>query len=280
MGDLEHHIDVQSSPPPDVALAELARAQWGVVSRAQLRELGFGRGAIARRLEAGRLHVVHRGVYAVGHTALTREGRWLAAVLASGPSAALSHRSAAAHWGLLHSDQTRIDVTAARSRGGAPGIRLHRTRFLNAHNTTTHRGIPITTVARTLLDLAAKEQPARLERAVAQAIRQNVYDHQAITEVLATSNGHRGGKALSAATAREPKLTRSDWEARVLALIRAAHLPEPLVNHTLDVPDHGPCEADFYWPTNRLIIETDSWQHHGSRASFEADRAKDAALTA
>jgi hypothetical protein len=160
----------------------------------------------------------------------------------------------------------------AAAGGGAPGIRLHRTRFLSAHNTTAHRGIPVTTIARTLLDIAAKETAARLERAVAQAIRQDVYDHQAITDVLADSNGHRGGRALAAATAREPKLTRSDWEARVLALIRAAHLPEPLVNHTLDAPDHGPCEADFFWPAHSLIIETDSWQHHGSRASFEADR--------
>jgi putative AbiEi antitoxin of type IV toxin-antitoxin system/uncharacterized protein DUF559 len=280
VGDLEHHIDVQSSPPTDVALAELARAQWGVVSRGQLRALGFGRGGIARRLQAGRLHVVHRGVYAVGHTALGREGRWLAAVLACGPGAALSHRSAAAHWGLLRTNQTRIDVTAGRARRGAPGIRLHRARFLDARNTTTHRGIPITTIARTLLDVAASEPAARLERAVAQAVRQNVYDHRAIAEVLGQSNGHRGRSALAAATVREPKLTRSDWEARVLALIRAANLPEPLLNHVLDAPDHGPCEADFFWPARNLIVETDSWQHHGSRASFEADRAKDAALTA
>lgn len=280
MGDLEHHIGAQSSPPCDVALAGLAAAQYGVVARGQLQALGFTRGAIARRLQAGRLHPVHRGVYAVGHTALGSEGRWLAAVLACGPGAALSHRSAATHWGLLHSDQMRIDITAGRGRRGAPGIRLHRTRSLTARNTTTHRGIPVTTIARTLLDLAANEQPARLERAVAQAIRRDLYDHRAITEVLARSNGHRGRSALAAATARDPKLTRSDWEARVLALIRAANLPEPLLNHTVDAPDHGPCEADFFWPARSLIVETDSWQHHGSRASFEADRVKDAALTA
>jgi hypothetical protein len=107
----DHHSDVQARTPPDVGLAQLAGAQWGVVSRGQLRALGFGRGAIERRLSVGRLHVVHRGVYAVGHRALRVEGRWLAAVLACGDGAVLSHRSAAAHWGLLASQQAVVDVT-------------------------------------------------------------------------------------------------------------------------------------------------------------------------
>jgi very-short-patch-repair endonuclease len=255
-------------------------AQWGVVSLAQLRALGFGYGAIKHRVAVGRLHRLHRGVYAVGHRALRREGRWLAAVLACGPGAVLSHRSAAAHWGLLATSQARIDVTAPRSRDGTGGIRVHRARSLDDRDTTAHEGIPITTVARTLLDLAATVRPDRLERAYAQALHLRLYDHRAIAALLARTNGHRGKSALAHATARDPKWTRNRFEARFLQLIRDNSLPEPLVNHVLDAPDHGHCEVDFYWPKQRLIVETDGWETHGTRAAFEADRAKDAALTA
>jgi very-short-patch-repair endonuclease len=251
-----------------------------VVSRGQLRALGFGRGAIERRLSVGRLHVVHRGVYAVGHRALRVEGRWLAAVLACGDGAVLSHRSAAAHWGLLATSQAVTDVTAARGRRGAPGIRLHRARFLDARDTTTHEAIPLTTVARTLLDLAATVPADRLERAFAQALVLRIYDHTTVRELLARSNGHRGTKILAQATAHEAKHTKSDWEVRLLALIRRTQLPEPLVNHALIAPDHGHCIVDFYWPQQRLVVETDSWSFHGSRAAYEADRARDAALIA
>jgi hypothetical protein len=107
-----------------------------------------------------------------------------------------------------------------------------------------------------------------------------IYDHTAISDVIARSNGHRGTRALAEATKREPKITRSEWEARMLALIRVAGLPQPLVNHVLIAPDYGHCEVDFYWPKQRLIVETDSWSFHGNRAAYEADRARDAALIA
>jgi very-short-patch-repair endonuclease len=247
---------------------------------AQLRDLGLGARAVQQRASVGRLQRLYRGVYAVGHRALRREGRYLAAVLACGPGAVLSHRSAAAHWGLLGTDQARIDVTAPRSRSGVEGIRLHRARSLDARDTTVHDAIPITTIARTLLDLAATVRADRLERAYAQALHLRLYDHRAITDVLARANGHRGRAALAQATAREPKWTRNRFEARFLQLIRAAGLPEPLVNHVLAVPDHGRAEVDFYWPAQRIVVETDGWETHGTRAAFEADRAKDAALTA
>jgi hypothetical protein len=237
-------------------MAELAGRQWGVVSLAQLRAAGLSDDAVQRRVEAGRLHRLHRGVYAVGHTVLKREGRWLAAVLACGAGAVLSHRSAAAHWALLQSEATRTDVT------------------------TPHQGIPITSVARTLLDLAATVRPDRLERALAQAEHLELYDHRAITELLARSNGHRGQKALTEATALEPKLTRSEWEVRLLKLVRAAALPEPLVNLSLAAPDHPRLEVDFCWPSHRLVVETDGWESHRTRAAFEADRRRDAALQA
>jgi very-short-patch-repair endonuclease len=269
------------SPPPDVAVAELAARQWGVVALGQMLALGLSRAGVVRRVRGGRLHRVHREVYAVGHLRLGREGRWLAAVLACGEGAVLSHRSAAAHWGLLQSAAALIDVRAPRGRHGGRGIRLHRSRFLDARDSTSHHGIPITTVPKTLLDLAATVRADRLERALAQAEHLRLYDHRAITDLLARSNGHRGTAALAAASARqEPRLTRSELEARFLKLVRNAGLPEPLVNLTLTAPDHPRLEVDFCWPTHRLIVETDGWDTHHTKAAFERDRRRDAALTA
>jgi Protein of unknown function (DUF559) len=222
----------------------------------------------------------YRGVYAVGHTSLGAKARRLAAVLACGPGAVLSHRSAAAHWGLLATNAARVDVTAPATRRGQRTVRLHRTRSLDARDTTTHEGIPITTVARTLLDLAATTRPERLEKALAQAEHLRLYDHRAVTDAIARANGHRGTAALAQATAREPKWARNNLEAHFLRLARGAGLPEPLVNHALDAPDYGYCEVDFFWPKQKLVVETDGWETHGTRASFERDRARDAALTA
>jgi predicted transcriptional regulator of viral defense system len=184
-----------------------------VVSRAQLLALGVSRGAVEHWLSVGRLQLLYRGVYAVGHASLGREGRRLAAVLACGPGAVLSHKSAASQWGLLRTDQTRIDVSAPRGRHGAQGIRLHRSRSLDAQDTTSHQGIPITTVGCTLLDLAAQARPSELERALAQTERLRVYDHRAITDVIARCNGHRGAPILAQATRRQAQWTRNEWEA-------------------------------------------------------------------
>jgi predicted transcriptional regulator of viral defense system len=266
--------------PPDQRVAELAARQWGVVSLAHLRAVGLSYDAVRSRVRAGRLHRLHQGVYAVGHTVLKREGRWLAAVLACGEGAVLSHRSAAAHWGLLQSEATRTDVTTQRTRAANAKIRLHRSHSLIARDTDTHKGIPITSVARTLLDLAATVKPDQLERALAQAEHLELYDHRAITELLARSNGHRGTAPLAEATALDPKLTKSEWEIRMLRLVRTAALPEPLVNEPLDAPDYGECKPDFHWPSHSVIVETDGWRTHRTRAAFERDRAKDAALTA
>jgi hypothetical protein len=266
--------------PPDWRVAKLAARQWGVVSVAQLRALGLTKDAVQRRARAGRLHRLHHGVYAVGHTVVKTEGRRLAAVLACGEGAVLSHRSAAAHWGLLESEATRTDVTIPRRRAGNATIRPHISRSLIACDTTTHQGIPITSVPRTLLDLAATVKPDRLERALAKAEHLELYDHRAITDLLARANGHRGTPRLTEATTLEPKLTRSEWEVRLLKLVRDAALPEPLVNLPFDAPDYGECKPDFHWPAQSLIVETDGWRTHRTRAAFERDRAKDAALTA
>ena len=242
--------------------------------------LGFSRGAVEHWLSVGRLQLLYRGVYALGHASLGVEGRRLAAVLACGPGAVLSHRTAAAHWGLLRTDQTRIDVTAGRGRHGAPGIRLHRSRSLDEKDTTSHEGIPTTTVHRTLLDVAAMAREGELERAVAQAERLRLYDHRAITDVIARASGHRGTGVLAQATTLQPKWTRNEWEAAFLTLLREAGMPEPLTNDAFHAPGHGHCEPDFHWPAYRVIVELDGFETHGTRSAFRADRAKDAALTA
>jgi hypothetical protein len=281
VGSLTDMMRPEESPPLDVELAELAERQFGVVSVAQLRGLGLGERGVRHRVQVGRLRRLYRGVYAVGHGVLRREGRWMAAVLACGEGAALSHVSAAVHWELLASSAVLIDVTAPRGRHGGAGIRLHRSRSLNARYATTHRGIPVTTIPRTLLDLAATVTPQRLERAIAQAERLRLYDHRAINDVIARSNGHRGTGALAEATARpDPKWSANDFEAWFLELVREAGLPEPEVNATLTAPDHPRLVPDFCWPAHRLIVETDGWETHRTRAAFEQDRRRDAALQA
>ena len=205
----------------------------------------------------------------------------MAAVLACGPGAVLSHRSAAAHWELLASSALLIDVTAARARHGGQGIRLHRSRSLDARDTITHRGIRVTTIPRTLLDLTATVRGSQLERALAQTERLQLYDHRAITDLIARSNGHGGTGALAKAIARhEPKWTRNELEAWFLNLVRNAGLPEPLVNLPLAAPDHPRLEVDLCWPAHRLIVELDGWETHHTRAAFETDRRRDAALQA
>jgi hypothetical protein len=231
-------------------------------------------------VRARRLRVMHRSGYALGGTVLRPEGHRLAAVLACGPGAVLSHRSAASHWELLSTSQERIDVTAPRSRQGVPGIRLHTSRSLDARDTTSHEGIPITTVHCTLLDLAATVRDDQLERALAQAMYLQLYDQRAIDDVIARSNGHRGTGVLREATRQEPQITKSMWEIRMLRLVRGAGLPEPVTNRPLHAPDHGECKPDFYWPAYDLVVETDGWEAHRTLAAVRSDRAKDAALTA
>jgi predicted transcriptional regulator of viral defense system len=256
------------------ALGELAERQYGVVSREQLRALGFSDTAIRDRIRSGRLRM-HRGVYAlVGFRALRAEARMLAAVLACGPGAALSHGSAAALWELRPTGRQRIDVTAG-GRGGAAdaAIELHRVRKLVPADVTMHRGIPVTTVPRTLVDIAGVVGASALERALAQAEILGLYDQTAMREILARSNGRRGATKLRAALHVPPACTRSELERRFLRLCDEHGLPRPLVN--VDVCGH---EVDFCWPDARLVVETDGHAYHHTRHAFELDRRRDADL--
>jgi hypothetical protein len=209
---------------PDLALAKLAGRQWGVVSLAQLRALGIRRSGVTRRVQGGRLRRVHRGVYAVGGAVLPREGRWLAAVMACGPRAVLSHVSAAVHWNLLNYEPPRPEVTAPASRKGVPGIRLHRSHSIDAQDTTNHQGILTTTMHRTLLDIAAQVPIHHLERALAQAERLQLYDQKAIEAVIQRANGHpyattacRGPSSTSPSMPPTTQVSRSTATSRRIA---------------------------------------------------------------
>jgi very-short-patch-repair endonuclease len=263
-------------PPSDAAVAQLARRQIGVVTAAQLRACGLSRAAIAARAKDGRLQRLHRGVYAVAHRSLPPEAFWLAAVLACGPQAALSHRSAATAWELRHDGSRSFDVTSPRAGGKAKsGITAHRSN-LDRADVTTHRGVPITTPARTLLDLAEVVPRAQLDRALEEAFRCRLTHRAALEATLARANGRRGVKPLQAALDSMHPLaprTKSAFERRALALIAQHDLPRPLVNvHVAGL------EVDLFWPAHKLVVELDSLEFHFTRPAFERDRRKDAIL--
>ena len=259
-------------------MAQTAGQRHGVASVAELRAAGLTDSAVARRVAGARLHRVHHGVYAVGHTALTRHGEWLAAVLACGPGAVLSHLSAAALWELRPETTQRVHVTV-RSRAGRVGpaaVVLHRPRRFPAEDdVTVHHGIPVTGVARTLFDTAGSLPRHELARAVEQADVRRLLDLERLSELLADARGRRGARPLRQVLEElaEPVRTRSDLEAFFLATCADAGLPRPLVN-----PRVGPYEVDFLWPIARLVVEVDGRETHATRAAFERDRARDAEL--
>jgi very-short-patch-repair endonuclease len=260
------------SSPVDGALAALARAQHAVVARRQLAALGIGDNAIAYRLRVGRLHRIHRAVFAVGHPLLTQPGRYMAAVLACGPDAVLSHRAAARHWGLLGGGSGFVDVSCPDRRRPARPIRAHRTR-LDAADSTVRDGIPVTSVPRTVLDLADVAPPRLVERALHQAEVLRLFDLRAIHDVLARAHGRHGTVILRAALAEPPVFTRSEFEEAFLALTRAAGLPPPRMNTFVEG-----FEVDAYWPQHKLAVELDSRRFHLTRKRFESDRERDIAL--
>jgi very-short-patch-repair endonuclease len=239
----------------DRAAARIAANQDGVVSAAQLRDAGIGHRSISRRVQNGRLHRVHRGVYAVGHTRLSFEGRCIAAVLALGDRAAVSHRSAAAVWGMLkpHAGPIHVTVPGDGGRENRRGIRIHRSSTLIAGVTTRRNGIAVTRPARTLRDLHRTSPQPVFRRALRRAL-----DLRLVS---------------SADVRREDDLTRSELERIFMGLCRRHRLPQPEVNASL-----GPCEVDFLWRQQRLVVETDGFRHHGDRSAFERDRARDAHL--
>jgi hypothetical protein len=259
-------------PPDDLALSSLADQQHGIVDYADLVGLGLGRGAIKHRAHVGRLHRLYRGVYAVGRRNVSREGHWLAAVRACGPNALLSHRSAAALWGVLRDSRAAIDVTVLGcARRGSGGITVHRARRLEPDDRVCRDHIPATSLARTLLDLAAVAPTRQLARAIDEAERLRLFDLRAIDELLERSNGRRGVRALRQAIDRYragAPVTRSELERRFFRLCDDAGIPRPAMN--LFVAGY---EVDAAWLEHRLVVEVDSFEFHRTRAAFEATAA-------
>jgi very-short-patch-repair endonuclease len=258
------------------AIARLAARQRGVITRAQLLEAGLTRNAIDNWLKSARLHSLYRGVYLLGHAHSIEGARELGAVLACGPGAVLSHRSAAALWRLLPDAGDDVDITVVGHNCGLkPGIRLHRVAALDRSDVRRLGGIPVTSPARTILDLSAVVAPRELERAFAEVHARRLAHRNQLLPLLARCSGRRGARALRTLIDDDaaPALTRSEAEERLLALIRAAELPAPEANVRI-----GRHEVDFLWRDHGLVVEVDGFRFHSSRSAFERDRLRDAEL--
>jgi very-short-patch-repair endonuclease len=256
-------------------MAAIAKRQHGVVSHEQLLALGLSRAAIQRLVRAGRLHSLYRAVYAVGHTALTREGQLMAAVLACGRGAVLSHRAAAERWAMMPRQRGAIDVTTRRSVAGHRGITIHRVRHLHRHDWLVMDGLPLTTPERTLLDLAEVLTERRLRRAAQEAARMRRFNARATRELLDRSPGRRGHRPLTALlrdAVIEPR-SRNHLEDRFLELVKEAKVEKPEVNAKL-----LGYKVDALWRDHKVVVELDGFQDHGTPERFETDRVRDAKL--
>jgi very-short-patch-repair endonuclease/predicted transcriptional regulator of viral defense system len=262
-----------------LALAGLAGEQHGVVARRQLLELGFTKTQITGRVQRGHLHAVHRGVYSVGHRVLGVEGRWMAAALAGGPGAALSHRSAAELWQLVPRSGRSIEVTRASGWRAPFGVLIHRGN-LPADETCILEGIPSTSMPRTILDLAAVVSTRQLEQAINEAEVRGLTDRLSVPDLLERYPRRPGSAALRAllqdgSAARG--IARSELEALFMAILDRTDLPRPRLNADLAVRGRF-FEADCLWAEQRLIVELDGRAVHGTDRAFEKDRERDRLL--
>lgn len=257
----------------DLVIARLAGVQHGIVAVRQLLAAGLSRRAIARRVGDGRLHRVHTGVLSVGGPPRTAAARRMAAVLAVGPGSLVSHRSAAAAWGIRDTSRAALDVVvAARSRRQRPGISVHISSTLHPEDRELADGVPTTSLARTFLDLAEVVHADGLRRAYEKGERLELLDVRAIDRVLDRNSARRGAAALRRLMDYDPipaARTRSELERLFLGVLREADLPLPLVNVIVEG-----YEVDAYWPDARLVIELQGYAYHRMRHAFERDHAK------
>lgn len=259
-------------------LARLATSQYGVVSLQQLLALGFSREAVKRMVAAGRLHRLYRGVYAVGHRSLQPQGRLMAAALACGPDALLSHQQAAWVWELRRGWGGLLHVTVpGRSRRGPDGVRVHRVRALHPEDVARVENLPVTSVARTLFDLADVLPQQQFRRAFDEAERLGLLDAAAVRRVCERGRGRRAvtltRAALAEAHPHQP-MTRSELEVAFVEFCRECGVPPPSMNVWV-----GDQEVDAAWLDQGVIVELDSWEYHRTRRAFEDDRARSATLT-
>lgn len=269
-------MDVQTCTDPiDVAIAELADRQHGVVARQQLVEIGVGRGAIEKRLARRILVPLHRGVYAFGHRQLRIEGRWLAAVLAAGPGAALSHRDAAALHGMRKAPESKRASVTTSAKVRAAGLWVFPRRALHEEDRAVVRGIPVTSPARTLVDLAPMLTAGQLAATLGETDRRGLLDTAEVERALRRTKGRHGQgharlrAALDAHKRHGAALVRSELEERFLDLVLAAGLPWPRLN----APLKG-FQVDALWPAERVVVELDGWAHHKEREQAARDRDK------
>jgi predicted transcriptional regulator of viral defense system/very-short-patch-repair endonuclease len=263
----------------DRLIAALAERHHGVVALRQLLEIGLTRKAIESRLKRGRLHAIHRGVYAVGHRILTPDGWRMAAVLAAGPDAVLSHYSAADLWGLRGSARRQHDVTVPR-RGvrSRPAIRVHEA-LLPADEVTDVRGIPVTSVPRTTLDLAAKRPMREVARLIHEAEVQRLWDPLSLWDLLERYPGRSGSRTARAALSeRGWAVPKEVFTTAFAEFLDRRDLPRPEFNVWLNVGGHM-YEIDCLWRAKRVIVELDGRAAHDTARAFESDRAKDRRLT-
>jgi Protein of unknown function (DUF559) len=257
----------------------MAESQHGVVARRDLLKVGVGRHAIEHRLASGRLNLLHRGVYAVGHRVLTRNGVWMAAVLAGGRRAVLSHRSAAALWGVRPS--AAIELTLPRGRRPFEGVHIYRLP-VRSDEVTIVGAISVTTVPRTLFDLAAILPRHQIEAAINQAEVRRLTDPLSLDDLVQRYPRRRGVgtiEAILVALNTGLTVTRSELEARFIAFLDEVGLPRPEVNASLFVAGRW-IECDFLWRDRRVIAELDGWEAHRTATAFERDRARDRMLSA
>jgi very-short-patch-repair endonuclease len=260
----------------DAWIAEIAGPQHGVISREQLFALGLGKDAIQRRLRSGRLIRLHRSVYAVGHRNRSRETVWMAAVLRGGEAAALSHRPAGAAWA-IGSSAGRVEVTVPRQLRPHRQILFHNS-LLPSDERTTHDGIPITTVPRTILDLATVLDVRGIEKAINEAEIRRLWDELSLHDLLHRYRGRAGTKVVRAALRKRAEgatATKSDLEELFIRFADGARLPRPETNSYVEG-----LEVDCVWRARRVIVEVDSWEIHRTRAAFERDREKSRILQA
>lgn len=249
--------------------AALADRQHGNVTREQLLGLGCSEDQIDRQVKAGRLHRVHRGVYAVGRPARTALERASAAVLACGAGAALSHSSALALWELQDRWPRRLEVTVAGHRRPS-GIRTHCYVDLERRDLRRHKGIRVTSPARALLDCAPRLSDKRLPRAVNEARRRGLLGQAELADVIVRSPRHRGARRLAQFVEGRSGPTRSEWEDAFPAFCRRFGLPEPVMAAKV-----AGYEVDALFPREHVIVELDSWAFHSTREAFERDRERD-----
>jgi hypothetical protein len=252
------------------------------VSRGQLLALGLNPDAIKRRVRSGRLHRIHAGVYAVGHTAITQRGRWMAAVLASGDGAVLSHRSATALWGIWGSGVGEIHVTVPRKSRSQRSIRRH-FGALPFDEVTVRDGIPVTSAARAVLDLAADKGEAAAESALRETEYLGIYGPLSIPALLDRYPRHRGTPLVRTCLDRirdDPGgRIRSTLEELFLPFLDAHHIPRPRLNHWLSVGEDR-FQVDCYWPHAGLVGELDGFQSHATKRALNDDRRRDRRLVA